>query len=218
MVAGYVAAVADTFIETPAESTTDPLQIIAAILLGIAAIFTAVAAYNAALTDGDALQGYTNSTRSLNDANAFYAQANTTAASDQSLFVEYANANFAGETDRAEYLTTLMRPELLEAVIWWEATEEAVTPFDDIEGNPYVIDDLAEANALEEQAQAEFDAGAEADDQGDVFELAAVFFALTLFFGGIATLFTSRKVTVALLGVATVTLAIGLFNLIKAFS
>lgn len=208
---------ADNFIETPAESSSDRSQIFAAIILGIAATLTAIAAYNAALTDGDALQGYTNSTRSLNDANAFYAQGNTTASSDQSLFVEYAGANFAGEADRAEYLTTLMRPELAEAVAWWEANDEAVTPFDELEGNPYTISDFDEANALEERATMEFDEGAKADDQGDVFELAAVFFALTLFFGGVATLFGKRAVTSGLLTVSVITLALGTFNLARAF-
>ena len=154
---------------------------------------TAIAAYNAALTDGDALQGYTNSTRFLNDANVFYAQGNTTASSDQALFVEYADASFAGESDRAAYLRTLMRPELAEAVAWWEATDEAVTPFDDLEGNPYTIADFDQARELEAQAQAEFDEAVDKDEQGDEFELATVFFALSLFFGGIATLIAKRS-------------------------
>ena len=51
----YLAGVADTFIEAPAEPSNERNQIFAAIVLGIAATLTAVAAYNAALTDGDAL-------------------------------------------------------------------------------------------------------------------------------------------------------------------
>ena len=208
---------ADTFIETPTEPAHDRSQIVAAILLGIAATLTAIAAYNAALTDGDALQGYTNSTRSLNDANVFYAQGNTTASSDQALFVEYANASFAGESDRAEYLLTLMRPELAEAVAWWEATDEAVTPFDDLEGNPYMIAEFDQARELEEQAQAEFDEAVDKDEQGDEFELATVFFALSLFFGGIATLLAKRAVTTGLLVVSVLSLAVGSVILVRAF-
>lgn len=95
-----------SFIETPAEPTTDHNQIIVAIILGVAAVLAALAAYNAALADGNALQGYTTSTRTLNDANSFYTQGNTTAAADQSIFVELANARFPGDDDRADYLTT----------------------------------------------------------------------------------------------------------------
>lgn len=63
----------------------------------------------------------------------------------------------------------------------------------------------------------QFAEGADADDQGDVFELAAVFFALTLFFGGVATLFGKRAVTTGLLMVSVLTLALGSINLVRAF-
>jgi hypothetical protein len=207
---------ADTFIEGPAEPASDRFQVIAAIVLGIAATLTAFSAYKAALADGDALQGYTNSTATLSDANFFYSQANQTSAGDQELFVSYATANFEGNAELADYLQTLMRPELSEAVDWWNTSDEAETPFDDIEGNPYTVEDLDTAKELEDQAAAEFDEGAEADDNGDKFELAAVFFALTLFFGGIATLFRQRSVTAALLIVSGVTLLVGAVNLANA--
>ncbi len=206
----------DAVVDTPASSKTDRTQILAAILLGVAATLTAFASYNAALADGDSLQGFTTSTRSLNDANAFYAQGNVTAASDQALFVEYANANFAGETDRAEYLTTLMRPELVDAVAWWNANDAAVTPFDADDANPYTIEDFVVAEELETQAQQQFDAAAADDKRGDIFELAAVFFALTLFFGGIATMFGARRVVTSLLGLSVLTLAVGVINLVRA--
>jgi hypothetical protein len=113
--------------------------------------------------------------------------------------------------------TTRSSSGIARAVDWWEGNDEAVTPFDDLAGNPYTVSDFDEAGALEEQAQVQFDEGADADDQGDVFELAAVFFALTLFFGGIATLFRKHVVTTSLLGVAVVTLAVGGVNLVRAF-
>lgn len=200
----------DVFVEAPSEPAGDRLQLVAAILLGLAATLTAIAAYNAALKDGDALQGYSNSTRTLSDANAFYAQGNQTFALDQQLFVSYASAAQRDEADLAEYLTTLMRPELAEAVEWWADADEAVTPFDeDVEGNPYTIADFEEAANLEDEAQAQFEEGSKADDEGDKFELATVLLALTLFFGGIATLFSKRTASVGLLVVAGVTLVAG---------
>lgn len=207
----------DTFVEAPAEPSHDIKQIIAAIILGIAATLTAFAAYNAALSDGDALAGYTNSTRLLNDANAFYSQGNVTVASDQALFVQYAVAAEEGRVELTEYLTTLMRPEMQEAINWWISTEEAVTPFDEVEANPYVVPDFVEANGLEAEAQAAFDEGSDADEQGDKFELAVVLFALTLFFGGIATLFAKPSVSTALLLMSGVTVTAGAIRLITAF-
>ncbi|WP_370288061.1 hypothetical protein [Nocardioides sp.] len=200
----------DTFIEAPAEPADNKLQIVAALLLGLAATFTALSAYNAALKDGEALQGYTNSTRTLNDANAFYAQGNTTAAQDQQLFVAYATATQEGNADLSEYLTTLMSENLQAAVDWWQNSDEAITPFDtDAEDNPYAIEDFATAAGLEEDAKKFYADGAAADDNGDKYELSTVLMALTLFFGGISTLFSRRKVAVSLLALGTVTLVLG---------
>jgi hypothetical protein len=212
----YPAAVTDNFIEQAAEPSRDWKQVIAAIILGVAATLTAVAAYNAALADGEALEGYTNSMLLLNDANAFYAQGNVTVASDQDLFIEYAVAAEDGREDIAAYLTTLMRPELQEALDWWLSTDEAVTPFDDAEENPYAVPDFEQANDLEAQAQTAFAEGADADERGDQFELAAVLFALALFFGGIATLFARAGVTTALLVMAGFSLIFGVARLITA--
>jgi hypothetical protein len=209
--------VTENFVESPAEPATDFKQIVAAVILGIAATLTALSAYNAALADGNALQGYTTSSLRLNDANAFYAQGNVAVASDQSLFIQYAVANQEGQTDLANYLTTLMRPEMQQAVEWWIATDEALTPFDEIEGNPYAVPDFIEANDLEAEADALFQEGSDEDSKGDRFELAVVLFALALFFGGIATLFRKASVSTALLAMAAVTVSAGALRLITAF-
>jgi hypothetical protein len=209
--------VTENFVESPAEPATDLKQIVAAVILGIAATLTALSAYNAALADGNALQGYTTSSLRLNDANAFYAQGNVAVASDQSLFIQYAVASQEGQTDLATYLTTLMRPEMQQAVEWWIATDEALTPFDEIEGNPYSVPDFIEANDLEAEADALFQEGSDEDGKGDRFELAVVLFALALFFGGIATLFRKASVSTALLLMAAVTVCTGGLRLITAF-
>ena len=206
----YIASMAETFTETPEERTTDALQIVAAILLGVAATLTAVAAFNAALKDGEALQSYTESTRQLSDANFYWSTGNGVEDGDFALFVEYAAASQEDE-DLAGYFYDLMRPEMQEAIDWWAKpeNEDVDDPFDTDAGSPYYVEQYDAAQSLEEQANASFEDGASKDDNGDQFELAAVFFALTLFFGGIATLFANRRVTVALLSAAGVTIVIG---------
>jgi len=209
--------VTENFVEGPAEPATDLKQIVAAIILGIAATLTALAAYNAALSDGNALQGYTTASLKLNDANAFYSQGNVAVASDQSLFIQYAVAAQEGQEDLTAYLTTLMRPEMQQAVEWWIATDEALTPFDEVEGNPYAVPDFEEANSLEAEADAAFQEGSDEDSKGDKFELAVVLFALALFFGGIATLFRKASVSSALLLMAGVAVTAGGLRLFTAF-
>lgn len=207
----------ESFTETPEAPTDSKMSIFAAILLGLAATLTALAAYNAALSDGESLQGYTESTAALSDSNYFYAQGNQTFAGDQNLFVQYASAAQSGDEELAAYLTTLMRPELDSAITWWQESEDASTPFDEFDENPYEIAEFAEAELKAQQSTKAFAAGSAADDRGDKFELATVLLALTLFFAGIATLFRRRPVSIALLGVGTVALVAGAIQLGVAF-
>lgn len=194
------------------------MELVAAVILGVAAILTAISAYKAALLDGDALQGYTESTRTLNDSSTFYSQANQTYSQDQTIFIQYATAAQAKNSELQSYLLNLMRPELQKAVEWWEKTDDATTPFDEEPGNPYSVSDTDEAQRLEKQAAAQFKDGAAADDQGDKFELASVLLAITLFLGGIATLFKRRPTKLLMLGISGVSLGIGAVAVVVAFS
>lgn len=194
---------------TPEREGESVLAVVAAILLGLAATLTALSAYQAALRDGEVLEGYNDAAAKLSDANYYYNQGNQTFSADQALFVEYATAAQADQLRAAEYMRTLMRPELLEAVDWWQADEEAITPFDDDPDNPYAIVEFGEAERLAAESERANDRAQQAGESGDRFELAAVLLALTLFFAGIATLFRRRFVSWSLLGVAVVALAVG---------
>ena len=110
-----------------------------------------------------------------------------------------------------------MRRAMAEALDWWEGQDEALNPMEDVKGNPYEVADFEEAAALEEEADDLFAAAVRDDNIGDKFELSTVLFALTLFFGGISTVFRRAAVSRALLGVAAVTLFIGLIQLSLAF-
>ena len=194
------------------------LTIVAALLLGLAATLTALAAYQGSLKDGEALEGYTRSTTALSDANYFFSQGNQVFAGDQQLFVQYATAAQEGQDDLTAYLTTLMRPAMADAVEWWQDDPDALTPFDEADGNPYEIVEFAQGEEEAAASGAAFKAAGAADKQGDEFGLATVLLALTLFFAGVATLFRRRAVTVALLGIGAVALAAGSWQLVAALA
>ncbi|MFL6089419.1 MAG: hypothetical protein ACJ71Z_04690 [Aeromicrobium sp.] len=209
---------AETFVESPAETADNFLQLVAAILLGLAATFTAVSAYESAQMDGAALKGYTNSTRTLNDANAFYGQGNQTTAMDQQLFIAYATASHEGNDKLARYLKTMMRPELKGAIRWWKKSGTTAPPLDpSVQANPYDVEDFDQAWELEHQASHQYKAAVRADNRGGKFQLSTVLFALTLFFGGISTLFRRKKVSHGLLMIGAVTLVAGVIELARAF-
>jgi hypothetical protein len=195
--------------DSPTPASTDGRQLIAAIILGLAAVLTAVASYSSSLAGGDAANLRTDAGRTLADANFFYSQANQVSAGDQALFTAYATATQQGNANLSQYLITLMRAPMQESIDWWLETDDAVTPFDDLDGNPYLLEDLAEANALEAEAEDQVDRSQAADERAAQFDLATVLLALTLFFAGIATLFRRRMISRLLLGVSVVTMAVG---------
>lgn len=203
--------------ESSEGSTTDRRQLVAAIILGLAAALTSFASYNASVTGGEAENLRTDAGRTLADANFFYSQSNQVVSGDQSLFVAYATAAQEGNEQLTTYLTTLMRPALVEAVGWWIQTDEANTPFDTLDGNPYTVDELFEAQSLEEDAEQQVSRAEAKDEKEERYDLATVLLALTLFFAGIATLFRRRLVARLMLGVSVLTMAGGAGVLAQGF-
>ena len=196
------------------------VELFAAILLGIAGVLTALCAYEAALTDGDALQGYTESTQQLTDSNQFYSQALSRSTRDQQLFSQFALESQTADEELVAYMLTLMDDNLRTAVLWWseavQQDETILSPFVDHPDNPYVNVDQSEATGLEAQSNETYREASDFDEEGDQYELAAVLFALTLFFAGIATLLKRIQATYVLLTAATVSSVGGLVVLFTA--
>ena len=177
---------------------TNWVEVVAALLLGIAGVLTAYSAFNSALSDGDALKGYTQSSRTTADANGFYNDYAATYNADQSLFLQYQLLVERGETDLAQAVRdALFSAELETATQAWEQPgNEAATPLDTDE---YVVQAFNDGEELTAQADTQFEEAFAADEQGDKFELASVFLAVALFFAGIASLFKVRPVQIVLL-------------------
>ena len=191
---------------TPAAGSAEregmnPIEVLAAILLGLAGILTAYAAYNGALAGGDALKGYTQSARTTADANGYYDDYSQTYNADQALFLQYQLLVEKDDTETAAVIKdTLFSDALTTATEAWDAQPDtdggARTP---LEVDEYVIEAYTTANDLFERADAQFIDAQNTDDRGDNFDLAAVFLAVSLFFAGIAALFKVRKIQVAML-------------------
>jgi hypothetical protein len=180
------------------------VEIVAAVILGLAGLLTAYAAYQASLTDGDALQGYTQSARTTADANGYFNEAVAKYANDQSLFLEYQLQLTEGNQNLADAIRlTLFTPELETAMVAWEATGDDGPPTP-LVMEEYVVPAQNAAEELTVQAAEEFTAAQQADEAGDKFGLAAVFLAVALFLAGVASLFQSAAVRIAVLVAAAV--------------
>lgn len=190
------------------------LEPITALVLGLAAVLTALAAYLSAVQGGDEAEARAAAIKSNSEANSAVNGAIQTYAADQAMFATWAESNYGENADLSEYLMTLMRPELKTAIDEWSADEsDAETPF---EMASYVIEDdaIAEAGFAEaEKQEAKAEAAA---DKGDAYDKAAIFLALALFFAGIATTFRRKVYSGSLLALAGVSMVVGAVTLITA--
>lgn len=189
------------------------IDLVAAVLLGLAALGTALAAYLAGLKDGEALEGYTMANTLQSQAADRFGEADQLRAFDQLTFLQYEGLRLSGNEDAATRIRDeLMSPELIKAVEWYEVQPpEVVSPFE--EGSPYAIPEFAIGEKLADDGAALFATAKQADDTGDMYNLATVVLALALFFGGIATLLGSATIQKALLGISAVALVAGLVQL-----
>lgn len=186
----------------PEEDDNDrgKIEIVAAILLGLAGLLTAYAAYYGGLAGGDAIKGYSQATISRNEANGYYADYGQKVAQDTNVFLQYAVEVQQGNDATAQFIRDrLFSPELETSYVAWEkltGANDVPTPLDTPE---YVVEDLTTYQTLFDQSNVEFNQAADVDDKGDNMDLAAVFLAVALFFAGIAALFKGRNVSIALL-------------------
>jgi hypothetical protein len=172
------------------------LETLNAVLLGLAAVATAIAGYRSALLASDALRGYSTAVTTVSDANQAYTEGTQQVQLDQTVFVEYVKALNSGEADLALYLKeTLARPELIAAIDWWEeqGDDGPLTPFDD--SNPeYTNEFYDSADILSDQTDETFEAAKVADTRGNQFDLAVAIFATALFLYGISAVSRAYRI------------------------
>ncbi len=205
-----------TEVEAAEPDDRNTIEILAAILLGLAGLLTAYAAYYGALAGGDALKGYTQSQRTLQDANSYYNDTLGYFNQDQSVFLQYQIKIEENADDVAQVIRETLFSDRLETAyaVWNElpVADETPSPLDLPE---YVIEEEGLADDLYSQAQQEFDDAQQTDDQGDNMDLASVFLAVSLFFAGIAGLFKIRRMSIILLVFSSILIVPGFWAIGK---
>ncbi|MBK9178529.1 MAG: hypothetical protein IPM45_02955 [Acidimicrobiales bacterium] len=195
----------------------DLVELLSVVLLGVAAILTAFTAFQASLKDGEALSGYTESNQLATLAADLNGQGDVVQSNNEQIFLEWSKAVNTGDEELAAYIQgSLMTDDLASAIAWWaDSPDEFTSPF--VEENPDWVNPFWEQGAdLQAQSEVAFQEGQEAGDTGDTYGLAAVFFAVTLFFGGVANVFKNRPLQLVILGVAAVALGVGTAVMLSA--
>lgn len=198
--------------DTPASEGTplkDRLELIVAIMLGLAAVITAWTAFQSSQLGDKVQESYSEGIRISDQASQEYNTAVATDNQDQALFLQYASALVRDETDMASYIhETLMSPELAAAVDWWvdQPTETGPdSPF--VEDNPNWSNEQWDlANSLDDEALQLFADAKKADADGDEFDLLTVIVTLALFLFGIASLVRQQRIMIGLASVGALIL------------
>jgi hypothetical protein len=172
-----------------AEEVTQTFEVVVAILLGVAALATAFAAYKASLDGGSAIQSYTDGIALTDRSSKANNQGTQELVRDQQIFLEFVKSTQTNDESLAAYIqTTLMSQNLRSGVEWWADqpdNDKYPTPF--TPDNPkYNIAAYAEASKLDQQAKDSFAAGQRHDNRGDRYTLVTVILAAALFMLGIA--------------------------------
>lgn len=180
-----------------------PIEVLAAILLGLAGLLTAYAAYHGGLAGGDAIKGYSEATISRNEANGYYNDYTAQYNQDMNTFLQFQVLVEQGQDDVAEVIRDRMFSDELEAgYTEWETLtgdDDVYTPLDT---ESYSLESLDLYSEEFDSSTALFEEAAETDDRGDQMDLAGVFLAVSLFFAGIAAVFRSNKISYVLLAAA----------------
>jgi hypothetical protein len=192
---------------TEATLTERRLELVSTVLLALATVATAWAAYQSRQWTGEQSQGYSHATASRIAVNRFAALANRQVQIDVATFIQWVDARQEHRTDLARFYRVRFRDEFKPAFAAWLAAK----PFADTNapGTPFATPEYrlkasAEADRLERKAAADSERAKEANQRADNYMLAVVLFASSLFFAGISTKLESVRARVAVLGLGCV--------------
>jgi hypothetical protein len=174
-------------VTTPAERR---LELVSTVLLALATVATAWAAYQSRQWTGEQAQGYSHATATRIAVNRVSAVANRQVQIDVATFIQWVDAHEQRRTGLAAFYRARFRDEFKPAFAAWLATK----PFENADAPPtpfatrqYRLRASKEADRLEVTAAAGSDQAQKANQRADNYMLAVVLFASSLFFAGIST-------------------------------
>jgi len=177
-----------------------------AALLAAATLATAYSAYEATRWSGQQSTRFTQAGAARTKAAKENSRGYSLVTIDATLFADIAAAYFEENEELVQFLRTRLRTEFKPAFNEWLDEE----PLDNPKAEPtpftlpsYEPEALVKSDQFDAEADKRFDEGREANQTGDEYVLATIFFAAVLFFSGIASKFNSQRIVALCLGFAT---------------
>jgi hypothetical protein len=177
-------------------------ELAATVLLAMAAVATAWAAYQSARWHGEQAEAQSASIAARVESTRAANVANRQVQIDVALFTQWVDAYARHEAELADFYRKRFRPEFKPAFVAWVATRPRTNrsaPLSPFEMPEYKLAATAKADRLEVQAAASSHRVRRFIQRADDYALVVVLFASSLFFAGISTrLHSSRTRTVVL--------------------
>lgn len=191
-------------------------EIVLAVLMGVVALATAWSGYQSARWGGVQSTKFSQAGALRSESMRASTVAGQLAQIDIGMFTRWIDAYANGNEKLADFYRDRFRPEFAPAFEAWMALDPANNP--SAPPSPfampeYTLSRAEEADRLEQEAEATFDEGREANQQSDDYVLNAVILASVLFLAGIASRFDWLPVRVAIIVAALALVVLGVYNL-----
>jgi hypothetical protein len=181
------------------------LELLATILLAIAAVATAWSSYQSARWSGVQAIDFSRANAARVESTRASTEAGQETQIDVLTFTQWVNAYAAKDTRLADFYFARFRPEFEPAVKAWVATRPLKNP--NAPSTPfampaYKLASKAESQRLLAEAERDTEEARQSNQRSDNYVLAVVLFAAALFFAGISTKLSvpSQRVAVLALG------------------
>ena len=182
-------------------------ELAATVLLAVAAVATAWAAYQSARWHGEQARSQSASIAARVESTRTANVANRQTQIDVALFTQWVDAYARDETELADFYRRRFRDEFQPAFKAWVATKprtNPAAPLSPFDMPQYKLAANAQADRLEAQAGEASQRVGRFIQRADNYSLAVVLFAASLFFAGISTRLHARTPRMAVLGLGYV--------------
>jgi hypothetical protein len=188
------------------------LEVLAALVLGLATVATAWCAYQATRWNDEETDLSRVAGQARLEASRLFGLGSQKVSYDATSAALYAQAIADGNEELQQFLLeNLIRPEFLPVIEQWRenAASDDPEPLNLFENEEYIEEQLGPSREADQRAEDATRGSQEASDNAEGFVQTTIFLASALFFAGVTANFRARTVRLLLLFTALVLFAVG---------